>query len=377
MSRTLWNGKLLVMGAAASKDYGGFASKKLFSYDPATNAWTDLSDKVASDDVPYQASIVNAGGKLLLVGGNIVTKLPADAAEADKLSLFVDPTAYSQAAAIETQKSDKAMMTLGKNNVRSFDIETGKVKAIGSVSPRANVGFDNAKSDVQVAYCNNALYVLGGASSDPMTTSTVTDQGAFECVTLNADGTTTTKKLGSYDTPQSKDTVGALPVALDNYKLRSTITGAKSGPVLSGVLAVSGFDELGMATSKLVQDDTYQLASGGSTFASIGKRVNYTPTVYASTLAYRGKLYVLGHDFNGSFETVMRATDIETDELPGDVVAKGSEKNGKQDEGAEKKTLVTKVASALPKTGDIAAAATIACLIAGGAALAISRKVRG
>ena len=386
VSRTLWNGKLLVMGAAASRDYGGFASKKLFSYDPATNAWTDLSDKVASDDVPYQASIVNAGGKLLLVGGNIVTKLPADAAEADKLDVFVDPTAYSQAAAIETQKSDKAMMTLSRNNVRSFDIETGKVKVIGSVSPRANVGFDNAKSDVQVAYCNNSLYVLGGASSDPMTASTVTDQGAFECVTLNADGTTTTKKLGAYETPQSKDTIGALPVALDNYKLRSTITGAKSGPVLSGVLAVSGFDELGMATSKLVQDDTYQLTGGSGAFASIGKRVNYTPTVYASTLAYRGKLYVLGHDFNGSFETVMRATDIETDELPGDVTSKGPEQSGKNDEqsgkndeqseNTEKKSLVTKVTSTLPKTGDMAVAAAIACLVAGGAALAISRKVR-
>ena len=88
---------------------------------------------------------------------------------------------------------------------------------------------------------------------------------------------------------------------------------------------------------------------------------------------------MLGHDFNGSFETVMRATDIETDELPGDVATKGSEESGKNDEqgeNTEKKSLATKVTSALPKTGDMAVAAAIACLAAGGAALAISRKVR-
>ncbi len=376
VSRTLWNGKLLVMGAAASKDLDGLASKKLFSYDPASDTWTDLSDKVAGDDVPYQASIVNAGGKLLLVGGNIVCSLPADAADANEKGVYVDEDTYNQAASKETQKSETLMMTLSKNNLRTFDLETGKVEVVGTVSPRCNVGFENAKSDVQTALCGSKLYVYGGAFNDPMITETSTDQGTLDCVTLNADGTTTTEKLGTYATPQSQDTLGALPVALDNYKLRSTITGAKNGPVLSGVLAVTGFDELGMTASKLVQDDTYQLTSGSSAFASIGKRVNYTPTVYASTLAYRGKLYVLGHDFNGSFETVMRATTIATDELPGDVVNENSGENGKQDEGTKKTSPVTKITSVLPKTGDLAAAAAIACLVAGGAALAASRKVR-
>ncbi len=394
VSTTLWKGKLLVMGATASKDYGGLATKKLFEYDPQTGKWTDLSDKVADDSIPYQAAIVNAGGRLLVVGGATVTKLPKSWDEAQEWGVDVgSKEVYDISIATGSGTKGKTMLTLCKNNVRELDLSVGKATAIGSVTSRASFDPDSVKSDIQLAYTNGKLYVSGGAVHDPIITSTIQDQGTMDCVEFAADGTTKTTTVGAYDTPQSTETLGALPVALDNYKLRGAITGAKNGLVLTGLISVTGFDETGFSpTTEIIADDTYLLKNGGSKFESIGKRVNYTPTVYCRAIAYRGKLYVIGHNFNGEFENIMRVTSIETDELPGDVTRSkgdekkdesitpesGSETDGKSESKSESK-VSTAVKSVLPKTGDIAGPAALGCLLAGGAALALARarKMRG
>lgn len=401
VSETLWNGKMLVMGSAASKDNGGLATKKLFSYDPSTSAWTDLSDKVSSDDVPYQAALVNVGGKLLIVGGAIVTKLPADEAAAEEQGVYVNAGAYHVDTAQMVLGSDTTALTLSKNNVRTFDLATGKVTVVGSCSPRCNTGFLRSKSDIQTAILGNKLYVMGGATIDPVTAESTPDQETMGCLTIGADGTVTQTSLGTYETPQAKETLGALPVALNNYRPCGALTAGTDGPVLTGLISVSGFDETEMPTMQIVQADTYQLTSGSTAFTSIGKRINYTPTIYTRAIAYRGKLYVLGHDFNGSFETVMRATALKTDELPGDVSYKGSDDNGDKDEqkgdsnkkdngngaqqneenasqkeNATSKKSTTSAARALPKTGDLATGAALACMVVGAAALALARKVR-
>ncbi len=398
VSETLWNGKMLVMGSTVSDGNGGLATKKLFSYDPTTSAWTDLSDKVSSDDVPYQAALVNVGDKLLIVGGAIVTKLPADEAAAKEQGLYVNAGAYHVDTAQMVLGTDTTALTLSRNNVRAFDLATGKVTVIGSCSPRCNTGLLRSKSDIQTAVSGNKLYVMGGAVIDPVTADSTPDQETMDCLTIEADGAVTQTSLGAYETLQTKETLGALPVALNNYRLCGALTAGTDGPVLTGLISVSGFDEMEMPTTQIVQADTYQLSSGGTAFTSIGKRINYTPTIYTRAITYRGKLYVLGHDFNGSFETVMRATALKTDELPGDVSSKnkgnesenGNKSNGgkensdtqrdeekaSQKESATSKKSTTTATRVLPKTGDITMTVALTCMVIGAAALALARKAR-
>ncbi len=374
VSCTLWDGKMLVMGSAASDNYGGLATKKLFSYDPSTAQWSDLSDKVASDDVPYQASIVNVGDRLLLIGGSVVSKLPEDIDAAEEQGVWVSPR-YSYDNAKILVGGDTTLMTLASNNVREFDFDTGEVAVVGSCSPRSNTGLSRSFSDIQTALCGNELYVFGGAKSDVSSAKRM-DEGAYsmECLTLNSDGLVTCESLGSYagksDSPKGS---GALPAVLSGYELGSGLAATADGPVLASVLATS-YDKEGAATSELIQDDTFLLNSDGTEFESIGKRVNYTPTVYSRAFAYRGMLYVLGHDYSNSYETVMRATAIATNELPGDVVRGGGSggvvPSGEPADGADSDGK-----GALAKTGDATApVATMALVLAASGAAVVARR---
>ncbi len=374
VSCTLWNGKMLVMGSAASDNYGGLATKKLFSYDPSTAQWSDLSDKVASDDVPYQASIVNVGDRLLLVGGSVVSKLPEDTDAAEKQGVWVS-SKYSYENAKILVGGDTTLMTLASNNVREFDFDTGKATVVGSCSPRSNTGLSRSFSDIQTALCGNKLYVFGGAKSDVSSVKRM-DEGAYsmECLTLNSDGSVTCESLGSYagksDSPKGS---GALPAVLSGYELGSGFAATADGPVLASVLATS-YDKEGNPTSELIQDDTFLLNSDGTEFESIGKRVNSTPTVYSRAIAYRGMLYVLGHDYSNSYETVMRATAIATNELPGDVV-RGGGSGGVVPGGEPADAPASGEKAVLAKTGDATApVAAVALVLTVGCAAVVARR---
>ena len=375
VSCTLWGGKMLVMGSAASDNYGGLATKKLFSYDPSTAQWSDLSDKVASDDVPYQASLVNVGDRLLLVGGSVVSKLPESADAAEEQGVWVS-SKYSYENAKILVGGDTTLMTLASNNVREFDFDTGEATVVGSCSPRSNTGLSRSFSDIQTALCGNKLYVFGGAKSDVSSVKRM-DEGAYsmECLTLNSDGSVTCESLGSYagesDSPKGS---GALPAVLSGYELGSGFAATADGPVLASVLATS-YDKEGNPTSELIQDDTFLLNSDGTEFESIGKRVNYTPTVYSRAFAYRGMLYVLGHDYSNSYETVMRATAVATNELPGDVV-RGGGSGGVVPGGQPADGSGSGEKAALAKTGDATApvAAVAAAMLAAGCLAAMTAR---
>ncbi len=375
VSCTLWDGKMLVMGSAASADNGGLATKKLFSYDPATAKWTDLSEKVASDDVPYQASIVNVGDRLLLIGGSVVSKIPEDDAAAEKAGVWVSAK-YSYDNAKILVKGDTTLMTLTGNNVREFDLDSGEAKVVGSCSPRSNTGLARSTSDIQTALCGDKLYVFGGARSDISSARKVDDSALeFECLTLGSDGSVTSQTIGSYN---GTTNLGVLPPVAANYELAAGLAASADGPVLAGLLAVAGYNDDGTPTSDIVQNDTLLLGSGDAAFKSIGKRVNYTPTVFDRAIAYRGMLYVLGHDYDNSYETVMRATAVATNELPGDVVRDG----GGSDQPDESDGTVKPAAGepdsdskgALAKTGDATAPAAAVVLAAGGLAAVAARR---
>ncbi len=376
VSCTLWNGKMLVMGSAASADNGGLATKKLFSYDPATAKWTDLSEKVASDDVPYQAAIVNVGDRLLLIGGSVVSKIPEDDAAAEKAGVWVSAK-YSYDNAKILVKGDTTLMTLTGNNVREFDLDSGEAKVVGSCSPRSNTGLARSTSDIQTALCGDKLYVFGGARSDISSARKVDDSALeFECLTLGNDGSVTSQTIGSYN---GTTNLGVLPPVAANYELAAGLAASADGPVLAGLLAVAGYNDDGTPTSDIVQNDTFLLGSGDAAFKSIDKRVNYTPTVFDRAIAYRGMLYVLGHDYDNSYETVMRATAVATNELPGDVVRDG----GGSDQPDEPDSTVKPAAGepdsdskgVLAKTGDATAPAAAVALAAGGLAAVAARRL--
>lgn len=140
----------------------------------------------------------------------------------------------------------------------------------------------------------------------------------------------------------------------------------------TGIFQVSG----GKATeSKVGQVDTFLLNSDGTEFESIGKRVNYTPTVYSRAFAYRGMLYVLGHDYSNSYGTVMRATAVATNELPGDVV-RGGGSGGEVPGGEPADVPDPDGKGALAKTSDAAApvAAVAAAMLAAGCLAAMTAR---
>lgn len=376
-SCTLWDGKLLVMGSAASDNYGGLATKKLFSYDPESGAWTDLSDKVASADVPYQAALVNAGDRLLLVGGSVVAKLPEDEDAAAKQGVWVSAK-YDVDSAREIAKCDETLMTLTRDNVRAFDISTGGVTVLGTCAPRSNTGMVRSSSDIQTALVGNKLYLFGGAAADVASRKSDQDQVAMECLTLGADNSVTRETIGSYGA--TSEGTGALPAALEGYQFFAGLASSADGPLLAGLLAQAGNVSAEGASAEVIQDDTFVLKSGAATFTSIGKRVNYTPTVYDRAIAYRGKLYALGHDFNGSYETVMRATAIATNELPGDTTRGSDNPDNPDGEGGSNSDSgagAVSDAKGLAKTGDASSAASVAFALAGAVSLVFAAVARG
>ncbi len=369
VSSTLWDGKLLVMGSTASEGYGGLATKKLFSYDPDTACWSDLSDKVASDDVPYQAALVNVGGKLLLIGGSVIAKLPEDEDAAARQGVWVS-NKYDEETAQEIAKGDQALMTLTRDNVRSFDLATGKTTVLGSCLPRSNTGLARSSSDIQTALCGDKLYIYGGARADVANTKADQDQEAMERLVI-CEGSITRETIGSYGA--ASEDRGVLPAAKEGYGLCAGLASSAEGPVLAGLLAVSGKGSDEGASTEMIQDDSFVLKGGSSAFASIGKRVNYTPTVFDRAIAYRGKLYVLGHDFNGAYETVMRSTALATNELPGDVTRSGDDRGSSDNAGA---SGVGSGSSILAKTGDGMASISALAVVAACASLAVALEAR-
>lgn len=373
-SCTLWDGKLLVMGSAASENYGGLATKKLFSYDPESGAWTDLSDKVASADVPYQAALVNAAGRLLLIGGSVVAKLPEDEDAASKQGVWVSAK-YDVDTAREIAGGDETLMTLTRDNVRAFDLSTGGATVLGTCAPRSNTGMARSSSDIQTALVGDKLYLFGGATADVASKKADQDQVAMECLTLGADNSVTRETVGSYGA--SSEGTGALPAALEGYQFSAGLASSAEGPLLAGLLATVGQASAEGAKAEVIQDDTFVLKNGATAFTSIGKRVSYTPTVYDRAIAYRGKLYVLGHDYNGSYETVMRATAIATNEVPGDVT-RGADHGDTPDGegGTEPGSGAASGAKGLAKTGDSSLPASVCIAFAGAASLALACAVR-
>ena len=368
VSCTLWDGKMLVMGSTASSNYGGLAAKRLFSYDPAAGAWTDLSSKVSSDSVPYQATLVNVGDRLLLVGGSVVSQLPEDDETAAEQGVWVSGK-YDQETARSIAGGDATLMTLAKENVREFDLSAGQATVVGSCLPRTNAGLERSETDIQTALAGSKLYVFGGAKLDVASRASDEGQYSMECLNIGDDGKVSATVVGSY--VGSAEDRGVLPAAFADYELRPALTACADGPMLAGLIALGGAEG-----DTFIQDDTFLLKEGASAFGSIGKRVNYTPVVDSRAIAYRGKLYVLGHDFENGYQTVMRATAMATNELPGDV-SRGSgdvtPDDGVQPESGQPGSGT---GNALAKTGDAAAPAAVAIALVAGSAAVAARKAR-
>ncbi len=306
-SITLWDGKLLVMASAPTEGNGGLAGKRLYRYDPQTGAWADLSDKVADDSVPYQAALVNVGDRLLVVGGSKLCMIPADADEAEKLGVWVPMGFMSLLVNESYDVASPTLLTLAKDNVRELDLDAGTARVVGSCKPRSSTGDEHCTGSIQTALCGDKLYLYGGAMVNVTVPSVDTDQTVLECLTLGEDGSVSASDVGDFSTGAD----ASLPKVTPEYMLVNALAATKAGPVLTGVVGAENGD--------FIQEDTYVLADGSEAFAGFGKRVNNTPTTLCRAVAYRGRLYVIGHDFDIGNGALMRATAVETDELPGDV----------------------------------------------------------
>ncbi len=260
VSLALWEGKLLVLARTGADELLSYQA--LFSYDPDANEWTQLQQ--AGANIPLGASIVNVEGTLMAIGGS------SDSTTAE------DPDAET---------------SLNGNSIASVDMQTGEVKALGSLSsPRSNFGSSKGQL-MQVAASGSTIYVANGVRLDKGIA--VDNNLPSERLVKQADGTYKAETLTE-----------VLPETQFYYDYSAGLAAGTDGAVFSSLKVTEG------------DEDTFLVGNSASTATAFGKKAYDTPLSYATSLAYHGKLYTVGLDeFNGG-SAVMRATAFNTPEHP-------------------------------------------------------------
>ena len=258
VNATLWDGKIIMLGRGGLKDA---LTQKLFSFDPATGTWTELSD--IEDSIPLGAAIVNAGETMVAIGGTVDTA----AAEAG------------------TESSDSS------NNVWVIDMQSGERTLAGSLANARSNTTSYYGQPMQVAASGDTIYVYAGVKM--MEGSPLSKNPAVERLVKQEDGTYEATLLDDY-----------LPAMQSEYDVSYGLTAGTNGAAFCGVKATQ------------VNNDTFLLDNSDTSPTSLGKKASHIALAGMAALAYHDKLYAFGIDeFNGGF-AVMRATAFDTPEHP-------------------------------------------------------------
>lgn len=258
LSATVHDGKIIVCGTVIDWNTSS-ARSVLYSFDPPTGTWAALD----ATHVPPAASIVDAGGKLLLVGG---------------------------ASGI----AGNSLTVLSQDNIAELDLASGSVTPVGNLKTPC--------CSPQVAADGTDIYVAQGWSYSSSMTRLIS---GMQKLTVDS---------GTYT---ATDVSSALPrMGTDVYsvdkKLHGTygLTELPSGPVISGALVYADGDG-----ASFVNADTYISTDGGKSFADFGKRayrapMYYSSSAYSESAATGGWLYTMGSSVYDEDVLVLRATQI-------------------------------------------------------------------
>ena len=337
VSTTLWEGKILVLGRGGGAN-GLFSTQCLFSYDPNTAEWTELTS--IEKNIPMGASIVNANGTLVAIGG--MAKWPSSVED------------------LETSDTE--------NNIWKIDMGTGERTSIGTlVYPRSNY-ISMFSIPMQVAASGDTIYVTGGVGAKQ--NSLVDNNQPAERLVKQEDGTYI-----------AEDVSKLLPAMHSEYDETYGLATGTNGAAYCGLKADKG------------SDDTYLLENGGTSTYAFERKFSDVACSGVTALAYHGKLYAFGVDELSGGTSVMRATAFDTPEHPaGELESTNPDPTpdptptpapGTSNTNDNNSTEVVKQASDEPaagasaKTDDAAAGATaaaFACLGAAAAVAAIARR---
>ncbi len=254
LSLALWEGKILMLTRGCDDS---LKEQYLFSYDPGTNEWDEL-DQIAAK-IPIGASIVNAGGTIVAIGGSF------DAPDEET--------------------------NIQSNNIASVDMETGETKVLGSLcAPRSNVSHLYGEL-MQVVASGSTIYVAGGVSMNKALVAS--NNLPSERLVKQADGTY-----------KAEDLTKVLPETQFYYDYSAGLAAGTDGAAFSALKVTEG------------DEDTYLVGNSSAEATPFGKKASDVPLAYATSLAYHGKLYTVGLDeFHGG-SAVMRATVFSTPEHP-------------------------------------------------------------
>ena len=174
-SAALWNGQLVVKGTsmeivgdgvprawgAVDPADAGKAEARLYAFDPAAGSWSALP----AEGVPCGATLVNADGTLLLVGGDA-----GEASASAILSYDMAGGALSAGGALAVARTNPQVVASGAT-VYAYDAENGSFEAVrdgkGAVLegafPAFREGADDARSFAAVA---GGVAMVGPLSAD-------------------------------------------------------------------------------------------------------------------------------------------------------------------------------------------------------------------
>ncbi|MCH4184711.1 MAG: S8 family serine peptidase [Eggerthellaceae bacterium] len=301
LSATVHQGALIVCGLVydvAAKT----ASPKIYEYDSANNTWQSLD----ASQVPCAASIVDADGQLLLVGGS---------------------------SGITTTPSSSDLPVMEQDNIKTYDSATGAVAAVGTLA--------TPMLAPKVTYTGNELYVAQGLRISSQEYSLI---AGMQAMTKTDSGWT------GKDISAQLPLLHAVPeiptnILRGNYGMAAT----DDGLMISGALAWS--DD---SYTSLMDADTFILpgaaTSTDASFVNFGKRAYRAPLYYATSATTDTWFYTMGSTVYNENGVILRATKIKNTNDGGN----GATANADQDNSAQAASAdqPTSTQGTTPATGD-------------------------
>ena len=263
VSLALWQGKIIMLARSWTDS---LTDQVLFSYDPQTNQWTELTS--LEKNIPYGAALVNADGTMMVIGGG----------EFKMGEMGDEESSYSS------------------DNIATLNMQTGEVAKVGSlVNGRSNHHFSNGPL-MQLAVSGDTIYVSDGVQLKGGTA--VNANLGVERLTKQADGTY-----------KAEDLKSAMPETKARFDDSYGLAAGTDGAVITALKVAQG------------DQDTFAVDNDSSSFTAFNKKASDTPLTKVTALAYHGKLYALGIDESNEASMVLRATAYDTPEHPaGEVV---------------------------------------------------------
>ena len=263
VSLALWQGKIIMLARSWTDS---LTDQVLFSYDPQTNQWTELTS--LEKNIPYGAALVNADGTMMVIGGG----------EFKMGEMGDEESSYSS------------------DNIATLNMQTGEVAKVGSlVNGRSNHHFSNGPL-MQLAVSGDTIYVSDGVQLKGGTAANA--NLGVERLTKQADGTY-----------KAEDLKSAMPETKARFDDSYGLAAGTDGAVITALKVAQG------------DQDTFAVDNDSSSFTAFNKKASDTPLTKVTALAYHGKLYALGIDESNEASMVLRATAYDTPEHPaGEVV---------------------------------------------------------